>query len=238
MRKVFSLVSVAILLAVSVPLVGAQTTRTALHVDLTPTMYATDAGLGSVTGSAHVQPEDGYLTITLQPNGTELPAGTVLEGWLVDAGLAGGMDMAATDDMMATPDEMMATPDDMMATPDEMMATPDDMMATPDDMMDTSGDMTDSGMTDTGMSGSNASAADEMYGTPFGDASFNELVSSAPYALSTGVLAVAEDGTWALSFQVPGYNFSPYDAVVVTLESDADCHGRLRSAPRHAGLHG
>ena len=77
-------------------------------------------------------------------------------------------------------------------------------------------------MADTGMSGSNASAADQMYGTPFGNESFNELVSSAPYALSTGVLAAAEDGTWTLSFQVPGYNFSPYDAVVVTLESDAD----------------
>ena len=113
MRKVFSLVSVAVLLAVSVPLAGAQMARTALHVDLTPTMYATDAGLGSVTGSAHVQPEDGYLTITLQPNGTELPAGTVLEGWLVDAGLGGSMDMAATDDMMATPDE--TTHDDMTA---------------------------------------------------------------------------------------------------------------------------
>ena len=77
-------------------------------------------------------------------------------------------------------------------------------------------------MADTSMSGSNVSAADQMYGTPFGDEALSALVDSAPYALSTGVLTVAEDGTWALSFQVPGYNFSPYDAVVVTLESDAD----------------
>ena len=131
MRKVFSLVSVGVLLAVSVPLVGAQTARTALHVDLTPTMYATDAGLGSVTGSAHVQPEDGYLTITLQPNGAELPAGTVLEGWLVDAGLSGSMDMAATDDMMGSTDTMTNSSGEMTDSSADMMATPDEMMATP-----------------------------------------------------------------------------------------------------------
>lgn len=79
---------------------------------------------------------------------------------------------------------------------------------------------------DAGLNGgpgvSNVTDDDELYGTPFGDADFDQAVEAAPYALSTGVLTPTDEGTWEVIFDVPGYNFSPYDAVVVTLESDGD----------------
>ncbi len=81
-------------------------------------------------------------------------------------------------------------------------------------------------LVDAGLNGgpgvTNATADDQAYGTPFGDAAFDVLVSAAPYALSTGGLSVDEDGNWAVTLQVPAYNFSPYDAVVITLESDGN----------------
>ena len=71
-------------------------------------------------------------------------------------------------------------------------------------------------------SGYNASVADQGYGPPFGNLAFDVLVSAAPYALSTGVLLEDEAGNWSLDFHVPNYNFSPYDAVVITAESDGN----------------
>jgi hypothetical protein len=130
-------------------------------VMLTPTPLAENAGLEGVTGWAHVNSPEGTLHIVLEPNGAMLPEGTVLEGWLVDAGLNGGPGMTnVTDD-------------------------------------------------------------DEAYGTPFGNAEFDAAVESAPYALSTGVLS-DDMGMLTLTFHVPAYNFSPYDAVVITLESDGN----------------
>jgi hypothetical protein len=108
-----------------------------------------------------VYSDSATIEITIDLAGAELPAGTVLEGWVVDAGLFGGP--GAT----------------------------------------------------------NVSSHDEAFGIAFGDASFDAAVEAAPYALSTGV--VADDmGMLHLTFHVPGYNFSPYDAVVITLESDGD----------------
>lgn len=79
---------------------------------------------------------------------------------------------------------------------------------------------------DAGLNGgpgiTNVSADDQMYGAPFGDLALDTLVSAAPYALSTGALAPVESGNWEVIFQVPAYNFSPYDAVVITLESDGN----------------
>ncbi|NDJ78829.1 MAG: hypothetical protein GYB65_21470 [Chloroflexi bacterium] len=131
-------------------------------VTLAPTPFAEGAGLAGVTGWAHVVSDEASIHIALTPNGATLPEGSVLEGWVVDAGLDGGPGIThVTDD-------------------------------------------------------------DEVYGTPFGEAAFDAAVESAPYALSTGVLSPTDDGTWEVSFHVPGYNFSPYDAVVITLESDGN----------------
>ncbi len=71
-------------------------------------------------------------------------------------------------------------------------------------------------------SGYNASVADQSYGPPFGNLAFDVLVSAAPYALSTGLLLEDTAGNWSLDFHVPNYNFSPYDAVVITAESDGN----------------
>ena len=72
---------------------------------------------------------------------------------------------------------------------------------------------------------------DEAFGVPFGEAAFDELVESAPYALSTGVATVDDMGALHLSFHVPNYNFSPYDAVVLTLESDGNTTGGFDPRP-------
>ncbi len=64
--------------------------------------------------------------------------------------------------------------------------------------------------------------ADELYGPGFGDPGLNVLASAAPYALSTGVLLEDEAGNWSLDYHIPNYNFSPYDGVVITAESDGN----------------
>ena len=74
----------------------------------------------------------------------------------------------------------------------------------------------------TGPSQTNASVADQGYGPPFGNLAFDVLVSAAPYALSTGLLQEDTEGNWSLDFHVPNYNFSPYDVVVITAESDGN----------------
>jgi hypothetical protein len=71
-------------------------------------------------------------------------------------------------------------------------------------------------------SGYNASVADQGYGPPFGNLAFDVLVSAAPYALSTGVLQLDTAGNWSADFHLANYNFSPYDVVVITAESDGN----------------
>lgn len=163
MRKVSLVVLVAVLL-VLVSGISAQDMMMGPDVIVTlgATPFVEDAGLAAVTGWAHVVSDDGHIHIALEPNGAELPMGSVLEGWVVDAGLDGGP-----------------------------------------------------GMT-------NVTDADETYGVSFGDETFDAAVEAAPYALSTGVLTATEEGTWEVIFDIPDYNFSPYDAVVVTLESDGN----------------
>ena len=162
MRK-FNLAVIVVLLLALVPTVGAQDMMGPdVIVTLEATPFTEGAGLAAVTGWAHVVSDDGHIHIALEPNGAALPEGSVLEGWVVDAGLDGGPGVTnATDD-------------------------------------------------------------DEAYGVSFGDAAFDASVEAAPYALSTGVLTVTETGTWEVIFDIPSYNFSPYDAVVVTLESDGN----------------
>lgn len=162
MTKFKTLVLIVLLIGAMVAPVGAQDDMTGpdVIVNLAPTPFAEAVGLDGVTGWAHVVVYDAHVHIALEPNGATLPDGTVLEGWLVDAGLDGGPGMTnVTDD-------------------------------------------------------------DEAFGTPFGEAAFDEAVESAPYALSTGALTPTDEGTWEVIFDVPGYNFSPYDAVVITAESD------------------
>lgn len=170
MRKMIYGLMVLMLVLALVPAVSAQDGGDDMMdgpdviVTLDPTPFAEGAGLAGVTGWAHVTSDEGTVHIALEPNGAVLPEGAVLEGWVVDAGLAGGPGMTnVTDD-------------------------------------------------------------DEAFGVSFGEAAFDTAVESAPYALSTGVLTEAEDGTWEVSFEIPAYNFSPYDAVVVTLESDGNSY--------------
>ena len=133
-----------------------------VEVTLATTPLAENAGLEGISGSAVVWSDSATIEITINLNGAELPEGSVLEGWVVDAGLNGGPGTTHVTD------------------------------------------------------------ADENFGTPFGNADFDMAVESAPYALSTGVATDNMDGTLSLSFHVPAYNFSPYDAVVITLESDGN----------------
>jgi len=67
---------------------------------------------------------------------------------------------------------------------------------------------------------SSVSDADEVFGTPFGNAAFDAAVDSAPYALSTGVLE-RSGHQYTVNFRINN-NLSPYDAVVVTLEADGN----------------
>ncbi|GAB4576351.1 MAG: hypothetical protein Kow0077_32300 [Anaerolineae bacterium] len=133
-----------------------------VEVTLATTPLAANAGLETLGGTAVVYSDTATIEITLDLMGGALPEGTVLEGWLVDAGRFGGPGVA------------------------------------------------------------NVSDADEAFGTPFGDASFDAAVEAAPYALSTGVVTADDMGALHLTFHVHGYNFSPYDAVVITLESDGN----------------
>ena len=122
---------------------------------------AANAGLQGATGVAFVQEDLGHVRIVVDLGGASLPAGAVLEGWVVDAGLLGGPGTTSVSD------------------------------------------------------------DDELYGTPFGNASFDEMVDNSPYALSTGMLDKQGKDRYAVSFRVSN-NLTPYDAVVVTLESDGN----------------
>jgi hypothetical protein len=73
-----------------------------------------------------------------------------------------------------------------------------------------------------GPGSSNAYDGDESFGVSFGEASFDAAVEAAPYALSTGVVAADDMGNLSASFHISGYNFQPFDAFVVTLESDGN----------------
>ncbi|MCB9436011.1 MAG: hypothetical protein H6673_03345 [Anaerolineales bacterium] len=161
MRRLGILLCLLALLTVGLPRTTAQQS-TGVILQLAGTGFETAVGLGGVSGSAHVISDDGYIHITLNPNGATLPANTVLEGWLVDGGIQGGP-----------------------------------------------------GVT-------NASNADEGFGVSMGSDTFKGLLEAAPYALSTGVLAPTTSGTWELVFHAPNTNFSPYDAVVITAESDGN----------------
>lgn len=134
------------------------------RVKLAPTPLAKNAGLEAASGFADVDDEKGIVKITVTlAAGTKLPAGSVLEGWLVDAGRKGGPGM------------------------------------------------------------SHASDRDQKYGAAFGNPDFATLSRDIPYALSTGVLKsrAGSARTYVGSFKIDNA-LTPYNAVVVTLESDGN----------------
>jgi hypothetical protein len=121
---------------------------------------AANAGLQSASGAAFLREHQGLVHILVDLGGAELPVGTVLEGWVVDAGLLGGPGTTSVSD------------------------------------------------------------DDEVYGPPFGNPDFDEMVDNAPYALSTGILE-KRGNHYGVTFHINN-NLTPYDAVVVTLESDGN----------------
>ena len=157
----FAVMTVAL---VALGVVVADAAMMMTRVKLQPTPLAKNAGLQHATGFADVDIEKGAVTITVQlAEGTKLPMGTVLEGWLVDAGRKGGPGM------------------------------------------------------------SHASEADQKYGIAFGNAEFAALSRDIPYALSTGSLKPRAGSARAYvgSFKINNA-LTPYNAVVVTLESDGN----------------
>jgi len=70
---------------------------------------------------------------------------------------------------------------------------------------------------------SHASDRDQKYGVAFGNADFAALSRDIPYALSTGLLRLRSGSTrtYVVSFKIEN-TLAPYNAVVVTLESDGN----------------
>ncbi|MDR7520644.1 MAG: hypothetical protein QN131_15130 [Armatimonadota bacterium] len=157
----------AVVLLAVVLLVGATVGQAAMmtrRVILAPTPLAKNAGLQHATGFADIDVEKGTLKITVNlAAGTRLPLGSVLEGWVVDAGRKGGPGM------------------------------------------------------------SHASDKDQKYGVAFGNPDFAALSRDIPYALSTGLLRLRAGSTrtYVGSFKIAN-TLTPYNAVVVTLESDGN----------------
>lgn len=160
----FRLMAVLVALTLLVSAAGGQAAMMMRRVKLAPTPLAKNGGLAGASGFADVDVEKGSVKITVTlAAGTKLPMGSVLEGWLVDAGRKGGPGM------------------------------------------------------------SHASDADQKYGVAFGNPDFAALSRDIPYALSTGLLRLRAGSTrtYVGSFKIDN-TLAPYNAVVVTLESDGN----------------
>ncbi len=71
-----------------------------------------------------------------------------------------------------------------------------------------------------GLGTTSVSDEDQKYGTPFANVDFSSRVDDAPYALALGALAwEASRESWYLFYE-GSLSLAPYDAVMVTLESD------------------
>lgn len=164
MRNLRIVIVVVVGLALLASASAGQAAMMMRRVKLSPTPLAKNAGLQNATGFADVDVEKGSVKITVTlAAGSRLPAGSVLEGWVVDAGRKGGPGM------------------------------------------------------------SHASDADQKYGVAFGNAEFAALSRDIPYALSTGILRLRAGSTrtYVSSFKIENA-LTPYNAVVVTLESDGN----------------
>ncbi len=89
MKKPILLILLCCLLEAAV--LNAQDEGAVREVILENTAAATVAGLGDVVGRAFIYSQDGVVLIHLRPGRMPLPAGIVLEGWLVDDGLLGAL---------------------------------------------------------------------------------------------------------------------------------------------------
>ena len=132
-------------------------------VPLTTISLAQNANLSRTTGAARVGSEEGKVEIdAVLADGVSLPEGSVLAGWLVDAGKLGGLGAASVSEL------------------------------------------------------------DQKYGTPFANVDFSGRVDDAPYALALGDLARDSARESLYLFYEGGSSLLPYDAVMVTLESDGN----------------
>lgn len=95
MRAIVVLGLLAVLVAGATLASGQSMTQ----VSLAPTPLARNANLQGARGSADLDIGRGKVQITVTlAQGTEVPAGSVLEGWLVDAGRMGGPGMSHASD--------------------------------------------------------------------------------------------------------------------------------------------
>ena len=69
---------------------------------------------------------------------------------------------------------------------------------------------------------SNANTADEVYGVMFGNDVLADALNTSPFAQSAGILAPNSAGVFEVVYQHANSNFSPYDEVFVTLESNSE----------------
>jgi len=69
-----------------------QPIKDGVDVVLTPISLAENVAMQNSSGIATIDPEAGRVVVdVILPEGTSLPHGIVLEGWVVDAGLRGGL---------------------------------------------------------------------------------------------------------------------------------------------------
>lgn len=132
-------------------------------VYLTTISLAENANLTKASGVAAIDKTAGQVAVdVVLPAGGSIPAGSILEAWLVDAGQNGGLGTTSV------------------------------------------------------------SGNDQKFGTPFANADFSASVDSAPFAAALGVLNWDEArGSFYLYYN-SSFDLTPYDAVMITLESDGN----------------
>jgi hypothetical protein len=134
-----------------------------VNIVLTTISLAQNAGLQNTTGVALIGKEEGKISIdVILEEGVQLPSGSVLQAWLVDAGNLGGLGEKSVSEL------------------------------------------------------------DQQYGTPFANVDFTQKVDDAPYALSLGPLEWDSVRESYYIFYNNANNLIPYDAVMITLESDGN----------------
>jgi hypothetical protein len=75
-----------------------------------------------------------------------------------------------------------------------------------------------------GIGESSVSEDDQRFGTPFSNLEFSERIDNAPFAHSVGKLDWNEErGSFHIFYEINN-NFTPYGAVMITIESDGNLH--------------
>lgn len=140
-----------------------RNTSSSHDVYLTSISLAENAKLTKASGVATIEKTAGKMAVdVVLPAGASIPAGSVLEAWLVDAGKNGGLGATSVSDN------------------------------------------------------------DQKFGTPFANADFSASVDGAPFAAALGALNWDEArGSYYLNYN-SAQDLTPYDAVMITLESDGN----------------